>query len=234
MRWGGRDVHEARLTEVLWPDADGDNAHSAFTTTLSRLRKLLGSEVLQVNNASLSLNDHYCWLDSWAFERALGELETLLSSADELDTMSIQDRMQKVFDLYHGQFMEKEPQSGWMLPQRERLRVKLLRIIKRLIAFYSHTGHCKKVITLHEKAHELDPLSEEYYCGLMKCHAALGDSAKALAVYDVCSTILQETFGIKPSEKTRNLHQLIQTGQQQQLKHLCELCAHAAEKLAPS
>jgi len=222
---GGRDVSEARICEALWPDAEGDNAHSSFTSTLSRLRQLLGSRLLLVHNGQLSLNDHFCWLDTWAYERSLGELESALSNSEEQQLITIEQKIQRVFDLYHGFFMEKEHQPGWMLPQRERLQTKLLRMIKRLTHFYSSQGHCKKVITLYEKAQELDPLSEEHYRGLMRCHAALGNRAKALAVYENCRSILDTTFGIKPSEKTEQLFKLIKMDDKQQLKRACKLCA---------
>ena len=224
---GGRDVSETRICEALWPDAEGDNAHSSFTSTLLRLRQLLGSNLLLVHNAQLSLNDHLCWLDIWAYERSLGELESALSNRETQQLIIIEQKIQRVFDLYHGFFMEKEAQPGWMLPQRERLQTKLLRMIKRLIRFYSSRGRCKKVIALYEKAQELDPLSEEYYRGLMRCHAALGNAGEALAIYKSCQSILNVTFGIKPSDKTRQLFKLIKIGDKQQLKRACELCVQA-------
>ena len=225
---GGRDVSEARLCEALWPDADGDNAHSSFTSTLSRLRKLLGSDVLVVCNGQLSLNDQLCWLDIWAYDRNLGELESALSYPETQQIKKIDHRMHRMFDLYHGFFMEKEPQPGWLLPQRERLQTKLLRIIKQLISFYSSRDHCKKVITLYEKALELDPLSEEYYRGLMRCHAAQGNNGKALSIYNHCQTILDATFAIKPSEKTRQLHSIIKSGNHKQLQLFCLHCSRIA------
>ena len=44
---GGKDVDEERLTDILWPEADGDQAYSALTTTLSRLRQLMGEKGLR-------------------------------------------------------------------------------------------------------------------------------------------------------------------------------------------
>ncbi len=37
--FGGQRVREDRLSEALWPDADGDAAHQALSTTLHRLRR---------------------------------------------------------------------------------------------------------------------------------------------------------------------------------------------------
>ncbi len=225
---GGRDVSEAKISEALWPDAEGDSAHSAFTTTLSRLRKLLGSEMLCIHDGRLSLNDHFCWLDSWAYERSIGELEALLSLSDTPGLDAVEQKMQCIFKLYHGAFMDKETQMGWMLAQRGRLQTKLLRSIKRLISFYSRAGQCAKVISLYEKVLELDPLSEEYYYGLMKCHAGQGNSAEALAVYDHCCSLLNATFAIEPSGKIQQLYQLIKKGDQKTLNRNCERCAQAA------
>ncbi len=225
---GGRDVSEEKISEALWPDAEGDSAHSAFTTTLSRLRKLLGSEVLGVHDGQLSLNDHLCWLDTWVYERSLGELEALLSSSDAAQlNNNVQQKIQRIFNLYHGAFMDKETQMGWMLAQRGRLQTKLLRSIKRLISFYSSAGQCTKVITLYEKALELDPLSEEYYRGLMTCHAGQGNSTEALAVYEHCRSILNATFAIEPSEKIQQLYHVIKKGDQKTLNRACERCAQA-------
>ncbi|NOZ37307.1 MAG: hypothetical protein GXP11_04420 [Gammaproteobacteria bacterium] len=220
---GGREVSEERITEALWPDAEGDMAHSAFTTTLSRLRKLLSGDVLLVSDGRLSLSDRLCRLDTWVFERLLGELDVLLSPGQQ-DVEKVQRRMQGVFDLYHGPFLAKETPLNWMLGPRERLRLKLLRVIKRLIGFYSRTGHCQQVIALYEKALEQDPLAEEYYRGLMKCHARQGDRAEALAVYGTCRDLFNATFNMAPSEKTEQLCRLIEANDRERLAQLCDAC----------
>ena len=224
---GGRDVSEIRICEALWPDSEGDNAHSAYTTTLSRLRKILVKDALHVNNGQLSLNDHLCWLDLWAFKSSLKDLERALTGVNSYQIDNIEKNIIKVFSHYQGLFMEYEVQAGWMLPQRERLQVKLLRIIKQAIKFFSSNRRCKKVIELYEKALEIDPLSEDYYRGLMQCHAGLGNLAKALVLYDHCQSILGATFGIKPSQKTKKLHEMIEKGYLERINLRCELCSRA-------
>ena len=132
--------------------------------------------------------------------------------------------MQKVFDLYNGPFLAKETEMSWILGPRERLRLKLLQVIKRLISFYSKTGRCREVIALYEKALGLDQLAEEYYRGLMQCHAGRGDRAGALAVYSNCRNLLHTTFGMEPSEKTAQLYQAIKADDQERLARICEAC----------
>ncbi len=43
---GGSQVTEQHLIDALWPDDEGDKAHTAFSTTLNRLRKLIGTETI--------------------------------------------------------------------------------------------------------------------------------------------------------------------------------------------
>ena len=75
---GGKDVREDHLADLLWPDADGDQAHSAFTTTLFRLRRLIGSEkAIEVLEGKATLNPRYVWVDAWAFERTFSRAEDL-------------------------------------------------------------------------------------------------------------------------------------------------------------
>ncbi len=220
---GGREVSETRITEALWPDAEGDIAHSAFTTTLSRLRKLICVDALIVRDGQLSLNDHLCWLDTWEFERRLSEVALMMEDYSE-DVEKIQRYMHKVFTLYKGAFLAKQSQMAWALGLREHLRLKLLRVIKSLIIFFGRRGLCRQVIELYEKALELDQLAEEYYRGLMKCHSGQGDRAEALVVYNSCRKLFTYTFKIELSEKTEQLYQTIKTNDKESLTHLCDLC----------
>src|SRR3989337_2276555 len=81
---GGRDVSEAGLAELVWPEADGDLAHHSFEVALSRLRKLLGKEeALVLKEGRLSLSNRQCWVDVWAFERSLGQAEKARKGGEE-------------------------------------------------------------------------------------------------------------------------------------------------------
>lgn len=227
---GGRDVSEFRLSEALWPDSEGDQAHSSFTTTLSRLRKLIGVKALVLMNGQLSLNDRYCWVDSWAFERFLGQLESYLMKSGDRPVSGIQSRVDQLFGLYHGLFLQQEAQAGWVLPLRERLRSKFLRSIRSLIQFYrDRGGECSSVVALYEKAREIDPCSEEYCRGLMRCRAAQGNRPEALALFESCKLILKETFGIKPSAKTTQLYHSIRNSRHDMAVEFCGLCARNPE-----
>ncbi len=74
--FGGEGVPESELSDALWPDADGDVAHSNFNATLHRLRKLIGHEAVKVSDRRLTLNPIYCWVDYLALNRVLKRINT--------------------------------------------------------------------------------------------------------------------------------------------------------------
>jgi len=207
---GGREVSEEKISEALWPDADGDVAHSAFTTNLSRLRKMLSREALLMKDGCLSLNDRLCWLDTWALERQIGNLEKLLSQSN-CDDKDIHTMSQSILALYKGRFLAQQTQMSWMLGQRERLRLKFLHVLKRLINYYEQQGLYQHNISLYQKALELDAISEEFYRGLMQAYARQGEAAEALAVYKHCCQVLLEQFNMQPSSRTEQLYQKIKS-----------------------
>ena len=53
--------------------------HKSFTATLHRLRRLLGTEeALLLRDARLSMNRSLLWVDTWALEQTLAELDETL------------------------------------------------------------------------------------------------------------------------------------------------------------
>lgn len=194
--FGGNGVREEYLTDALWPDTDGDAAHSAFTTTLSRLRKLIGQDSIIIKGGLVSLNASVCWVDIAAFERLL-----------ENDKAG-----EKVFKLYQGNFLAKEPEVQHYYPMRERMKGKLLRFISEAGEYSQQEGLWKKAVELYLKGLEIDSLVEEFYQELMLCYREMGLKAEALSTYDRCHLALAEAFSTGPSFKTEDIYNDLKGG----------------------
>jgi tetratricopeptide (TPR) repeat protein len=79
---GGENVGESRLADLLWPDADGDAAQQALSTTLHRLRQLLGHEAaIRPQAGRLSLDRRTCWVDLWALDHLLTQAERAIAGS---------------------------------------------------------------------------------------------------------------------------------------------------------
>jgi len=203
---GGRNVNVITLALLLWPDATGDAAHQDIKTTLHRLRKLIGNDIVQHHGGSLSLDARYCWVDIWAFERILSRIER-----EVLKDINYQNFFNTILSLYHGPFLTNDD-SPWVLTARERLRSKFFRSLRRLGQKFCEEVRCEQAILVYQKGLEVDNLVEEFYRNLMFCHSALGNRASALETYHLCRRTLGTIFGIEPSQETQTLYQAISKG----------------------
>ncbi len=204
---GGRDVKEEHLTDLLWPEAEGDAAHSAFTTTISRLRQMLGSdEAVKCKEGRVTLDPCYCWIDAWALERILGQVDASwnegLKGDDLTQTIQLAEKATK---LYTGTFMAGET-GLWMISYRERLRSKFLRNVERLGNHWEQLGELHKAVECYQKGLEVDNLAEELYQCLMKCYQQMGRRTEIIEVYRRCKKNLSATLGIEPSPTTKAVY----------------------------
>jgi LuxR family transcriptional regulator, maltose regulon positive regulatory protein len=199
---GGRGVPEDTLSEILWPDAEGDAAHRAFDTTLHRLRRLLGSErTLLLSNGKLSVNPAVCWVDVWAFERLLGRLDVLLKPplANNVDTQTIARLATRLLALYRGSFLGHETNAAWAVAARERLVSKFLCQLGALGRFWESAKDWDRTVEIYQKAIDVGSLAEENYQQLMLAYRELGHLSEALSIYRRYRETLQATHGRLPS-----------------------------------
>ncbi len=200
---GGREISESKITDILWPDAEGDMARQNFRTTLHRLRKIIGSESIIVNDGKVFLNADHLWVDSWSLDRLL----TALDGAK--DAATIKRLSQQIFSLYSGGFLQQE-NYVWLLPIRERLRSRYLRIIEHAADRLCELNHWDMAIECYQRVLEVEPLAEQIYLGLMRCYYHLGKRAEGLIVYHRCREILANELSVIPSMQTEQCHALLQ------------------------
>jgi ATP/maltotriose-dependent transcriptional regulator MalT/DNA-binding SARP family transcriptional activator len=207
---GGRDVGEERLSDVLWPEADGDKAHWVFGITLRRLRKLLGNEkAIGLREGRLTLDPRYCWVDIWAFERILGQSDRALKNGGKKRGIGL---IEKAIGMYQGHFLAGDSGVSWTISMRERLRSKFIRYITELGRLCEESGELKKSLECFKRGLEVDNLVEDFYQRLMLCHLRLGHRAEALSVYDSLKKILSVTLGVEPSPKTQAIYKTVAQG----------------------
>lgn len=197
---GGREVREEDLSDILWPEADGDLAHTSFETTLHRLRALIAyPHALQLHEGRLTLDSRYCWVDAWAFERLLKEVETKGWRENSIPLAL------KAINLYKGVFLAKETENPWLISIRERLRNKFLRSVHRLAEHWCQSKKWGMALECYKKGLEVDDLAEEFCRGIMACYQTLGLEVNALSFYTRFEKRVQAVLGIEPSTKTKAL-----------------------------
>ena len=214
---GGKKVREEQLTDLLWPEAEGDAAHSAFKMTLSRLRQLSGNEnIVQIQEGRITLDSRYCWVDAWAFERLVNETEGLVGQGFSLaksnpkgSPYNIADILcltYKAISIYKGHFLTEDIDRLWTLSMREKLRGKFIQLISKTGRFCEQAGQFDKAVDYYRKGLEVDNLSEEFCQCLMKCYQKLGRKAEAVSLFKWCAKTLDAVLGIVPSAKTEAVY----------------------------
>jgi DNA-binding SARP family transcriptional activator len=201
-------VREDQLTDALWPEAEGDMAHWSFKTTLRRLRQLISNEnAILHQDGKVSLDPRYCWVDVWAFERMV----------EQVDSLNVQARagneeghfLDKTLSLYRGHFLEEENEKLWAIRLRECLKAKFLDVLDKIGSHWERQGDFKKAISCYRKGLEVDDLAEGLYQHQMRCFDKLGRKAEALEVYERCRSTLSAVFGIEPSPETEKIRRSI-------------------------
>ncbi len=201
LAFGGRDVHEEKIMDALWPDAEGDQSQASFKTTLHRLRKVWGDlDILVLKNHQLSLNQQFVWVDTWAMSRLY---EPAQQSIKTKNTAQSAELVSKLMQLYRGHFLANEP-AGWVIHQREGLRLRFIRHCAAL-AQAIESEDSQTAIQSYQRLLEIDPLIEEAYQGLIRCYQRQGQQAEAQASYKKCVTIFASTSGCSPSTATTDL-----------------------------
>ena len=192
---GGQAIHQERVTDALWPDAEGDAADQALRTTLHRLRKLLqNDQAVRLEDRHLHIGTQWIWADCLAFDRAAH----LPHSRDPACLHGILSR-------YRGPFLDGEA-APWALVFRERLHAQFKQMSERLGEMLERDGDWLGAVDCYIHAIEVDPLAEGFHRRLMGVYNHLGRRSEARSVYHRCQQALLAQRGVSPAPETQALY----------------------------
>ena len=158
---GGERVPEERVTEALWPRIDGDSAHRSFTSTLHRLRKLLGEDrAVVLHEGKLTLDPRFFWIDTWALERLSAQVDAACKEGAAPAAPGEVERLgARLLELYRGPFLGSETADAWSLRPRERLRGRFTRSLGQLGRYWELAGRPERAREVRERGEESAALS---------------------------------------------------------------------------
>ena len=157
---GGERVSEDRVTGALWPRIDGDSAHRSFTSTLHRLRKLLGEDrAVLLHEGKVTLDRRFFWVDAWAFDELVAQIEAAFAPARPgLDAARVENFSARLLELYRGPFLAADADEAWQLERRERMRNRFVRAMASIGRYWEQSGEGVRALEFYEKCFEADPL----------------------------------------------------------------------------
>jgi DNA-binding SARP family transcriptional activator/predicted ATPase len=187
-------IPRQRVSGALWPDSTDDQALTNLRRELHHLREGWPAVDALIDAGSRALawrGDGEGVVDLIAFE-----------AAAERGTNGDTGALQSAAALYHGDLMP-DCSGEWIDPDRDRLRQRAHDVLSRLVAVLEGDRAYGDAIERAQQLLRIDPLDEQAWCALMRCHARRGDRAAALHTYQQCAALLKKELGVQPSAATR-------------------------------
>lgn len=211
-----RDV----LMDLLWPDADPQNALNGLRVALYALRQALGP----LDDSADGTHDYvicdagsYClnpaavlWVDADEFAR---RFDAGLRLEHDGQVVAAIRQYEQAEAVYRDDYLLEDLYEDWTLVRREELKDQYLMILTKLADACLRRGDAEGCILRCHKILQKDTCREDAYQRLMRCYHQLGQRSQALHWFDVCARTLSHELDVGPSEATLDLYQRIVTGQ---------------------
>ncbi|PSL05284.1 DNA-binding SARP family transcriptional activator [Haloactinopolyspora alba] len=209
---GGVTAAVDELVQVLWPDAEPRRPRATIQTHVTRLRAVLGREVVRAAGDGYRLDLPASSIDLVRFRELVGRGPDTSDPAAELR------RIEQALALWRG-----EPLSGLTPDALTRevaplLVEELLAATERRNALVLQLGHVdEEFVPSVRRLLAVHPWRERLWGQLMLALYRQGRRGDALAAYHELAGVLREELGIDPSAELADLHGRILASDQELL-----------------
>jgi two-component SAPR family response regulator len=186
---------------VFWPDLSAKSMTDSFHTTLYRLRRALGSNVVTIDNGRYRIGDVDYWFDVNEFEEIVDRAR-LLPAHD----WQAEELWRRAVALYQGDFLA-DVDRMWALPLRERYGGMYLEALMSVARCHEIRGEPEGAIDWYRRVLEVDELREDIHREVMLCYCKAGRRTDAIAQYHRCRDILNQELGIEPEQETERIYE---------------------------
>jgi DNA-binding SARP family transcriptional activator/Tfp pilus assembly protein PilF len=194
--------HRGALAELLWTDKAAHGARGNLRQELYRLRGKLPEGALHLEGEWVSLSER-CEVDVLRFRAHLADGHwaeaAALACADFLPNLNPPDA---------------EGFNDWQGAQSEQLRDESLRALHDWAAKLEADGQYREALAAHQRACELDDLSETHHQAVVRLLLALGQREAAQHSYARWEEKIRRELGEAPGPEMQSLGRLARTAQQ--------------------
>ena len=176
----GEVVSTDRLADIVWTGAPPPSAGASLQTYVSRLRALLGSEVIVTNPPGYALG--VVWVDAREFERLLR-----------------QHSLEAAIALWRGRPFAEFADEEWARPTVVRLEELHASARELQVESLLGSGRIDEAVATAEALCGAEPFRERAHGLLMQALARQGRAAEALRVFDRFRGFLVQETGLEPS-----------------------------------
>jgi predicted ATPase/DNA-binding SARP family transcriptional activator len=208
------------LATLLWEDQNQAEARSNLRKSLSRLKSILGENVVLSSQDQVRVNpNHPIDVDIAQFNLRVQQFHKHGHARNGTESALCQD-CQKALEeaslYYQADFLAgfSVPDSSvfeeWQFFQTESLRKNLAEILEQLARLYANREEYKTAIEYCRRWVALDRLNESAQRQLITLYALSGQRAAAKRQFEECKRILKEELNAEPEEETLQLFKDLQ------------------------
>ena len=204
-----RPVPRDELLGALWPETAPPSADSALSAVVSKLRS--GFTRIGLDGAATVEASAGCY----ALRLPAGTTVDVETAANSLDrgegALRAGDLRRAWTEATVATAILRRPllpgeDAPWITQHRTRLRDLQLRAYDCVVEVWLQRGDTTLAVATARSALDVAPFRESAHRRLMRAHAAAGDRAEALRVYEECRTLLRDELGVSPSAQTQALY----------------------------
>ena len=193
---GGKPLPREALADMLWGSRFDEQARQSLRQALSRLRKILGAEVLLSAERFVRLRTDILVSD-------LAEFDSLCNSRDA-------DSLRQAAALSNQEFLTglqvREPGfTEWLFAERRRIAGKRRHIALHLARFELTAGDAEGALATIESLLKDDPIDEEAHRLKLVILNTLGRKAEALRAHQSFTHQLKTQLDAAPAQETDEL-----------------------------
>lgn len=209
-----------KLATLFWEDQNQAEARSNLRKSLSRLKSILGEDVLLTSQDQVRVNPDYpIDLDIAQFHLRVGQFHEHAhahNGADSTLCADCQKSLQEATQLYRADFLagfsvsDSSVFEEWQFFQTESLRKDLAEILEQLAKWHANQQEYKTAIEYSRRWVALDRLNESAQRQLMTLYAVSGERAAAKRQFEEFKRLLKEELDVEPEEETLQLFRDLQ------------------------
>jgi len=199
---------KAEIGVALWPDVSTKELRNTFHTCMKHLRRALGgSDWVLLADGGYSIGRPLgLWYDVEHFETAAKDALACEATPDIIPGLV------EAAGRYNGDFLVDVAAGSWADGPREQLRRRYEQVMVTLGRLLGQSERYEEAAEAFARLVEHDPFLEVAHRGLMRCHAALGNRARALRQYQELSELISSEMGSTPAQETTALYESLLRG----------------------
>jgi two-component SAPR family response regulator len=190
----------------FWPDSSRKKMSNSFHSTLYRVRRAVGQNVIVVEDGYYRVAELSYWFDVDEFRRAVDRARLLPPQDPQAERLWGQ-----AVSLYQGELLP-EVDRMWCVPTRERLGETYLESLIGLGRCADARGAHDQAIEWYERALGVDELREDICRLIMGSYVRAGMRSKAVERFERFCEVIERELGVGVAEETERMAEEVRSG----------------------